>query len=85
VLLLLFSCLVAPEQGDATPFEDVRQVLAQLPADHVDRFQRHGGCCAAIAPQHLSLNWRTAFAADPRPEVLAYCTANRIDAPSGRR
>lgn len=81
--LLLFGCLVAPEEGGATPLADVREVLAHLPADLVDRFRRHGWLLLRNYSKNISLDWRTAFATDSRAEVLAYCTANRIDATWG--
>lgn len=81
--LLLFGCLAAPEEGGATPVADVREVLAYLPADLADRFRRHGWLLSRHYSADISLDWRTAFATDSRAEVLAYCTANRIDATWG--
>ncbi|MGH3166905.1 MAG: TauD/TfdA family dioxygenase [Trebonia sp.] len=78
--LLLFGCLVAPGEGGATPVADVREVLAHLPADLLDRFRRHGWLLSRNYGEDISLDWRTAFATDSRAEVLAYCGANGIDA-----
>ncbi|MGW0601869.1 TauD/TfdA family dioxygenase [Streptomyces sp. NPDC002776] len=77
--LLLFGCLTAPAEGGATPVADVRRVLDQLPADLVDRFRRHGWSLARNYAEHISLDWRTAFATDSRADVERYCAANAID------
>ncbi|MEW2163780.1 TauD/TfdA family dioxygenase [Streptomyces sp. NPDC007084] len=77
--LLLFGCLTAPAEGGATPVADVRRVLAELPADLVDRFRRHGWSLVRNYAEHISLDWRTAFATDSRADVERYCAANAID------
>ncbi|MEV7414434.1 TauD/TfdA family dioxygenase [Streptomyces sp. NPDC089919] len=76
--LLLFCCLTAPEQGGATPVADVRKVLAELPAELVERFRTHGWALTRNYAEHISLDWRTAFATDSRADVERYCTDNRI-------
>ncbi|MCX5380993.1 TauD/TfdA family dioxygenase [Streptomyces sp. NBC_00091] len=75
---LLFGCLIAPEQGGATPVTDVRQVLRNLPEDLVRRFRATGWRLTRSYSDHLSVDWRTAFATDSRDEVERYCAANRI-------
>ncbi|WAZ19958.1 TauD/TfdA family dioxygenase [Streptomyces cinnabarinus] len=77
--LLLFGCLTAPTEGGATPVADVRRVLDRLPADLVDRFRRHGWSLVRNYAEHISLDWRTAFATDSRADVERYCAANAID------
>ncbi|MFJ1764727.1 TauD/TfdA family dioxygenase [Amycolatopsis sp. NPDC088138] len=75
---LLFGCLVAPEEGGATPVADVRAVLRALPPELVDRFRRAGWCLTRNYGPHLSLDWRTALAVTDREAVLGYCAANVI-------
>ncbi|EGX58017.1 hypothetical protein SZN_19947 [Streptomyces zinciresistens K42] len=77
--LLLFGCLTAPAEGGATPVADVRRVLDLLPAGLVDRFRRHGWSLVRNYAEHISLDWRTAFATDSRADVERYCAANAID------
>ncbi|NNN35387.1 TauD/TfdA family dioxygenase [Streptomyces sp. S3(2020)] len=77
--LLLFGCLTAPAEGGATPVADVRRVLDGLPADLVGRFRRHGWSLVRNYAEHISLDWRTAFATDSRADVERYCAANAID------
>jgi alpha-ketoglutarate-dependent taurine dioxygenase len=76
--LLLFCCLTAPQEGGATPVADVRKVLAELPPELVARFRTHGWALTRNYAEHISLDWRTAFATDSRAEVERYCAANRI-------
>ncbi|MGW2224481.1 TauD/TfdA family dioxygenase [Streptomyces formicae] len=76
--LLLFCCLVAPEQGGATPVADVRRVLAELPPELVERFRAHGWELTRNYAEHISLDWRTAFATESRADVERYCAENRI-------
>jgi alpha-ketoglutarate-dependent taurine dioxygenase len=83
--LLLFCCLVAPTEGGATPVADVRRVLAELPAELLDRFRAHGWSLTRNYAEHMSLDWRTAFATDSRAEVERYCAANRIRLMWGER
>ncbi|MFJ9770761.1 TauD/TfdA family dioxygenase [Kitasatospora sp. NPDC101157] len=81
--LLLFGCLVAPEEGGATPVADVRRVLAHLPAELVERYRRHGWRLTRSYGEHLSLGWRTTFGTDSRAEVERYCADHAIEAAWG--
>ncbi|MEV4097974.1 TauD/TfdA family dioxygenase [Streptosporangium saharense] len=76
--LLMFGCLVAPDQGGATPVTDVRRVLGDIPAPLADRFRTHGWSLTRNYGDHISLGWRTAFGTEDRDEVAAYCAANHI-------
>ncbi|MFF4418567.1 TauD/TfdA family dioxygenase [Streptosporangium sp. NPDC001559] len=76
--LLMFGCLVAPDQGGATPVTDVRKVLGDIPAPLADRFRAHGWSLVRNYGDHISLGWRTAFGTEDRDEVAAYCAANHI-------
>jgi alpha-ketoglutarate-dependent taurine dioxygenase len=76
--ILLFCCLVAPDEGGATPVTDCRQVLAGLPPDLVDRFRRAGWALARAYGEHISLDWRTAFGTDQRADVERYCDEHFI-------
>ncbi|WP_103535333.1 TauD/TfdA family dioxygenase [Streptomyces sp. SM11] len=76
--LLLFCCLTAPEEGGATPVADVRKVLAELPPELVERFREHGWALTRNYAEHISLDWRTAFATGSRADVERYCADNGI-------
>lgn len=76
--LLMFGCLVAPDQGGATPVTDVRRVLGGIPAPLADRFRAYGWSLTRNYGDHISLGWRTAFGTEDRDEVAAYCAANHI-------
>ncbi|MEV4871333.1 TauD/TfdA family dioxygenase [Streptomyces syringium] len=87
--LLLFSCLTAPEEGGATPVADCREVLRRLPDDLVARMRSAGWLLTRTYSEHISLDWRTAFAADTREDVEKYCADNLVscewDASDGLR
>jgi hypothetical protein len=76
--LLLFCCLVAPEEGGATPVTDVRTVLRALPPRLVERFREHGWALVRTYDEDLGLSWRTAFGTEEPAAVAAYCAANLI-------
>lgn len=76
--LLLFSCLVAPERGGATPVADCRKVLANLPDRLVRRVEDSGWSLTRNYSPYISLDWHTAFGTEDRDQVAAYCTDNRI-------
>ncbi|MGW5118001.1 TauD/TfdA family dioxygenase [Streptomyces noursei] len=76
--LLLFGCLTAPEEGGATPVADCREVLRRLPADLVERMRTAGWLLTRNYSEHISLDWRTAFATDQRADVEEYCADNLV-------
>ncbi|MFF0311575.1 TauD/TfdA family dioxygenase [Streptosporangium sp. NPDC004379] len=76
--ILMFGCLVAPDEGGATPVTDVRKVLRDIPAPLAARFREHGWSLVRNYGEHISLGWRTAFATEDRDEVAAYCADNHI-------
>ncbi|WP_433347507.1 TauD/TfdA family dioxygenase [Microtetraspora malaysiensis] len=76
--LLMFGCLIAPDEGGATPVTDVRKVLRSIPQPLADRFRAHGWSLVRNYGDHISLGWRTAFGTEDRDEVAAYCAENHI-------
>ncbi|KJS58100.1 TauD/TfdA family dioxygenase [Streptomyces rubellomurinus] len=76
--LLLFGCLTAPEEGGATPVADCRRVLRALPAHLVERMRTQGWLLRRAYSEHISTDWRSAFATDSRAEVERYCAENLI-------
>ncbi|MFH8787799.1 TauD/TfdA family dioxygenase [Streptomyces roseoverticillatus] len=76
--LLLFACLTAPEEGGATPVADCREVLRRLPAGLVARMRAAGWVLSRTYSEHISLDWRTAFATESREDVEKYCADNLI-------
>ena len=76
--VLLFACLVAPPVGGATPVADCRKVLAALPERVRDRMRAVGWRLARSYSEHISTDWRTAFATDEVSEVERYCADNLI-------
>ncbi|WP_323747737.1 TauD/TfdA family dioxygenase [Catenulispora rubra] len=76
--LLLFCCLIAPEEGGATPVTDVRKVRQAIPAALLDRFREHGWALVRNYREDFGLGWTTAFASEDPADVAKYCQANLI-------
>ncbi|WP_410628235.1 TauD/TfdA family dioxygenase [Amycolatopsis sp. cmx-8-4] len=76
--LLMFSCLIAPADGGATPVADVRKVLRALPPELVAKVRAHGWLLNRSYSEHISTDWQTAFAATTREDVERYCAENLI-------
>ena len=76
--LLLFGCLVAPEDGGATPVADCRKVLNSLPPHLVDRMRSVGWQLKRSYSDLISTDWRTAFSAENEKDVERYCDDNLI-------
>jgi len=72
-----FMCLVASEQGGATPVADSRRVYDRIPASIREKFERKG----VRYVRHYSsvgLPWHETFQTDSREEVNAYCERHGI-------
>jgi alpha-ketoglutarate-dependent taurine dioxygenase len=72
-----FMCLVAAEQGGATPVADSRRVYERIPAPIRDKFERKG----VRYVRHYSsvgLPWQETFQTESREEVNAYCERHGI-------
>lgn len=78
--LVLFGCLVAAEEGGATPVTDCRKVLRCIDYDLVRRFREVGWALVRNYSGYFGLNWQTAFDTDDRSAVLRYCETNTIGA-----
>jgi alpha-ketoglutarate-dependent taurine dioxygenase len=76
--MLVFGCLVAPEQGGATVVGDVRQVLGAIPPELSARFRETGWLLARSYGSFLNMSWARAFGTSQRSEVSAYCQENLI-------
>ncbi|MEU9125510.1 TauD/TfdA family dioxygenase [Streptomyces sp. NPDC048506] len=76
--LLLFACLIAPEEGGATPVADCRTVLSLLPAHLVAKVRTAGWLLSRSYSDHISTDWQSAFGSDDRGAVERYCAQNLI-------
>ncbi|WP_217145931.1 TauD/TfdA family dioxygenase [Streptomyces sp. AC627_RSS907] len=76
--LLLFGCLVAPEDGGATPVADCRKVLDSLPPRLVAKVRSVGWQLKRSYSDLVSTDWRTAFSAESAKDVERYCDDNLI-------
>jgi alpha-ketoglutarate-dependent taurine dioxygenase len=77
--LMLFACLGAPTQGGATAVADSEAVLAALPADLVERFEREGWLLTRSYNDEIGATVAEAFGTDDRGAVEGYCRANAIE------
>ncbi|NYD44515.1 hypothetical protein BJY14_000498 [Actinomadura luteofluorescens] len=76
--IVLFCCLVPPEQGGATTLGDTRRLLAALPEDLVERFRRRGWMIVRNFQEHVGMPWQQAFGTTDRAAVESYCDQNEL-------
>ena len=77
--LMLFACLTAPAEGGATAVADSPTVLAALPAELVERFEREGWLLTRNYNEDIGASVADAFGTDDRGAVESYCRANAIE------
>jgi alpha-ketoglutarate-dependent taurine dioxygenase len=77
--LMLFACLGAPTEGGATAVADSESVLAALPSELVERFEREGWLLTRSYNDEIGASVAEAFGTDDRDAVESYCRANAID------
>jgi hypothetical protein len=77
--LMLFACLGEPSEGGATAVADSEAVLAALPSDLVERFEREGWLLTRSYNDEIGASVAEAFGTDDREAVESYCRANAID------
>jgi hypothetical protein len=77
--LMLFACLTAPTAGGATAVADATSVLAALPSDLVQRFEREGWQLLRSYNGEIGASVEEAFGTDDRAAVEDYCRGNAIE------
>jgi alpha-ketoglutarate-dependent taurine dioxygenase len=77
--LMMFACLGAPSEGGATAVADSEAVLAALPSDLVERFEREGWLLTRSYSDEIGASVAEAFGTDDRDAVETYCRANAIE------
>lgn len=77
--LMMFACLTAPTSGGATGVADGAAVLAALPRDLVERFEREGWVLARNYNDEIGASFADAFGTADHQAVEAYCRANAIE------
>lgn len=77
--LMLFACLESPSEGGATAVADSEAVLAALPAELVERFEREGWLLTRSYNGEIGASVAEAFGTDDRGAVESYCRANAIE------
>ncbi|HKN99248.1 MAG TPA: TauD/TfdA family dioxygenase [Pseudonocardiaceae bacterium] len=77
--LLLLACVGAPTSGGVTGLADAAAVLAGLPADLVERFERTGWLLLRTYNEDIGASHAEAFGTEDRAEIERYCRANAID------
>ncbi|WP_216590643.1 TauD/TfdA family dioxygenase [Streptomyces brasiliscabiei] len=77
--LLLFACLEAPGQGGATGIADAEAVLAALPREVTERFERDGWLLTRSYNDEIGASVAEAFGTDDRTVVEAYCRAHAVE------
>ncbi|MDX3314489.1 TauD/TfdA family dioxygenase [Streptomyces sp. NPDC054884] len=77
--LLALACVTAPASGGITALADARAVLRDLPADLVERFERHGWRLTRSYNPLVGTAWQDAFGTKDRAEVERYCEAGGLE------
>jgi alpha-ketoglutarate-dependent taurine dioxygenase len=77
--LLLFACLTAPTAGGATGVADSSAVLAALPTELVERFERDGWLLTRSFNDEIGASVAEAFGTDDPSAVESYCRADGIE------
>jgi Taurine catabolism dioxygenase TauD, TfdA family len=77
--MMMFACLTAPTAGGATAVADAAGVLAALPPELVERFEREGWLLARNYNDEIGASYADAFGTEDRGAVENYCRANAID------
>ncbi|MFC4036155.1 TauD/TfdA family dioxygenase [Streptomyces polygonati] len=76
--VLLFGCVIAPEEGGATTVGDMREALRLLPPELVERFARAGWLLERNYSELAGLPWYKTFATDDKAVAEAYCEENTV-------
>jgi len=77
--LMLFACLSAPTDGGATAVADSPTVLAALPTELIERFEREGWLLTRSYNDEIGASFAEAFGTQDRGAVESYCRANAIE------
>jgi alpha-ketoglutarate-dependent taurine dioxygenase len=77
--LMLFACLRAPANGGETGVADSPTVLAALPTELIERFEREGWLLTRSYNDEIGASFAEAFGTEDRGAVEAYCRANAIE------
>lgn len=78
-LKIMFFCVTAPQHGGETPLADVRRVLARIPEDIRERFDRCGWMLVRNFGTGYGLSWQTAFQTTDPAEVNRHCKEAGIE------
>lgn len=76
---IAFCCLIAAEEGGATPIADVRQVLSFIDPDIRAKFEQLGWMLVRNYGNGLGPSWQKAFNTDDINVVKAYCQQAAIE------
>ncbi len=77
--LMLFACLTAPAEGGATTVADAEAVLAALPKELTERFEREGWLLTRSYNDEIGATLEEAFGTDDRSAIEAYCRVHAIE------
>ena len=75
---IVFGCVTPAAAGGQTPLADTRAVLARVPPEARERFERVGVRYVRNYNIGLGLTWQEAFQTDSRAEVDEFCAARAI-------
>jgi alpha-ketoglutarate-dependent taurine dioxygenase len=76
---MMFACLDAPTNGGATALADSTSVLASLPQELVERFERDGWLLTRTYSDEIGASFAESFGTEDRGAIERYCRSNAIE------
>jgi alpha-ketoglutarate-dependent taurine dioxygenase len=77
---IFFSCVVVASSGGETPIADCRKVMARLPKQLVDNFEKKRCMYVRNFGTEFGLSWKSVFQTSNKAEVEAHCRRNGLEA-----
>ena len=77
--IIIFYCMVSPEQGGETPLTDSRLIYQRIDKSIVKDFERYGVLYLRNYIKGVDLSWQEVFQTSNKQDVERYCKTHEID------
>jgi alpha-ketoglutarate-dependent taurine dioxygenase len=77
--LMLFACLVSPDEGGATAVADSTAVVNALPIELVKRFEQEGWLLIRNYNDEIGVTYAEAFGTEDHGAIESYCRSHAIE------